>query len=87
MSASVQQPYDLIAAFDLLLAGYQMMRPDWDSMYAAWQANNFQPLTQAQAIAACTANHGGPPPAMLTSIPQLPTIDDAPTWMNDAGGT
>lgn len=71
--------YDLIAAFDTLLPGMQFSPGDWDAMYAAWVADGYVPLTQAQALAYVSVIHG-PLPALLTSIPQLAGFDDPPTW-------
>ena len=74
--------YDLIGAFDSLLPGYVFSPGDWNAMYAAWQANGFAPLNQAQALALCSVVHGGGGlPAQLTSIKRVPGIDDAPIWM------
>lgn len=75
------QPYDLICAFDSLLPGYVFEKADWDAMYAAWAANGFVPLTSAEALAYVLPEHG-PQPPLVTSIPQMWGIDEAPLFMN-----
>lgn len=55
--------WDPIAAIDTLAPGVVLQRSILDAVVAAWIANNYQPLTQAQIIAIT-----GPLPPFLTSI-------------------
>ena len=57
--------YDLIGAIDALAPGTVVTRERLDGVAAAYAANGFQPLTQAQIVAVT-----GPPPPPLSSIPR-----------------
>jgi hypothetical protein len=70
MSGSATPGYDPSLA---LPPGFVRQRQYDDALYAAWQANGFQPLTSAQAIAAC-----GTPPAVPTSLPRFSDSNPQP---------
>lgn len=77
---SPDQKYDLMA---LIPPGYNYQPFILDALYAAWAANNFNPLTLAAALAAVEAV-AGPEPAPVTSLKQWPALDiEAPRFMND----
>ena len=55
--------YDLLGAIDTLAPGIVCQRATLDGVAAAYAANGYRPLTQAQVIAVT-----GPLPAPLTSL-------------------
>jgi hypothetical protein len=55
--------YDYIAVIDLLAPGVVLQREILDGVSAAYAANNFQPLTQAQVVAVT-----GPLPSYPTTL-------------------
>lgn len=53
--------------------GFIRQRATDDALAAAWAQNGYQPLTPAQAIAAC-----GTPPACPATLPRFPDSNPEP---------